>query len=194
MTTMPACAVLGLGNVLMGDDGFGPFATRTFTSVFAPHADVAVIDAGTPGLDLAPYLMDRDAVIVIDTIRLDAPPGTMRIYRKPALLQAPPAQRLGPHDPGLAATLMLLELQGSAPREVVLVGVVPATVATFLGLSETIEATVPAVIDAVAAELARLGRPVMRRAVPAAPDLWWLRRQPDAALSHSTVPAPTAGR
>src|SRR5690606_10427075 len=52
MTTMPACAVLGLGNVLMGDDGFGPFATRTFTSVFAPHADVAVIDAGTPGLDL----------------------------------------------------------------------------------------------------------------------------------------------
>jgi hypothetical protein len=89
---------------------------------------------------------------------------------------------------------MLLELQGSAPREVVLVGVVPATVTTFLGLSETIEATVPAVLDAVAAELARLGRPVIRRAVPAAPDLWWLRRLPDAAPSHSTVPAPTAGR
>lgn len=194
MTAAPACVVLGLGNVLMRDDGFGPFAAATFAATYEPDAGVAVIDVGTPGLDLAPYLMNVDAVVVIDTIRLDAPPGTLRVYRKAELLRRPPAQRLGPHDPGLATTLMLLELQGSAPRDVVLVGVVPDAVSTRLGLSVAVAAAVPAVLDTVANELARHGRPAKRRAAPVPPDLWWLRAPGDAAPSHSTLPAPIAGR
>lgn len=195
MRPVPACAVLGLGNVLMHDDGFGPYAARSFAAACEPHPDVAVTDVGTPGLDLVPYLMVHDAVIVLDTVRLTgAAPGSIHVYRKDALLALPPKDRLSPHDPGLGATLMLLELQGSAPRDVVLVGVVPETVDTHLGLSETVQRSVPAALEAVAAELARLGRPVMWRARPEAPDLWWLREVSAAALANSALPSPIAGR
>ncbi len=191
MKPAPACAVLGLGNVLMHDDGFGPYATRTFAAACEPHPDVAITDVGTPGLDLAPFLMVHEAVIVLDTIRLDAPPGTMRIYRRAELMRQPLKERLSPHDPGLAATLMLLELQGSAPLDVVLVGVVPETVSTHLGLSDPVLRSVPGAHAAVAAELARLGRPVRWRARPEAPDLWWLRPAPP---SNAGLSSPTAGR
>lgn len=191
MTPQPACAVLGLGNVLMHDDGFGPYAARSFSAAYEPHPDVAVMDVGTPGLDLVPYLMGYEAVIVLDTIRLDASPGTMKVYGKPVLLSQPPKERLSPHDPGLAATLRLLELQGTAPHEVVLVGVVPEAVNTQLGLSDAVLASVPDALSMVAAALTRLGRPVQRRAEPDAPDLWWLRTAPP---SHFALSPPLSGR
>lgn len=191
MRPAPACGVLGLGNVLMHDDGFGPYAARCFSAAYELLPDVAVTDVGTPGLDLAPYLMVYEAVIVLDTVRLDAPPGTVRIYRKPDLMRQPPKERLSPHDPGLGATLMLLELQGSAPQDVVLVGVVPETVDTHLGLSDAVLRSVPDALVAVAEELARLGRPARQRPEPETPDLWWLRME---TLSHPALSPPIPGR
>ena len=64
-----ATYVLGLGNVLMGDDGFGPAVVRAFEEQYAVASDVTVVDLGTPGLDLSPWLADAEHVVLVDTVR-----------------------------------------------------------------------------------------------------------------------------
>ena len=167
--------VLGLGNVLMGDDGFGPYAIEALTAAYEFPPAVSVVDVGTPGLDLAPFLIGADAVIVLDTVRSDGPPGALRTYSRDALLKHAPAQRLGPHDPGFKQTLLTLDFAGLGPREVTLVGVIPQTTAPCARLSPPVRASITGAVRAVVAELERLGAPAVARrdAAPAAP--WWER-------------------
>ena len=61
---MSLISIVGLGNVFLGDDGFGPLAIETFRCKYECSPDVEVLDLGTPGLDLAPYLYDKRLVIV----------------------------------------------------------------------------------------------------------------------------------
>ncbi|MBW8866175.1 MAG: HyaD/HybD family hydrogenase maturation endopeptidase [Acidobacteria bacterium] len=159
-------SVLGLGNVLMGDDGLGPVAVRTFEAEYIVPPDVQVIDLGTPGLDLLPWLADVDQVILVDTVKTDLPPGTVRLYEKADLLRYPPTARVGPHDPGVKEALHALEFAGRAPREVVLIGIVPESTAMSLELTPTIKAAVPRAVLAIEVTLARFGTPVMRRTHP----------------------------
>jgi hydrogenase maturation protease len=156
--------VLGLGNVLMGDDGFGPYVARLFDAEYEVGAEAEVIDVGTPGLDLMPWLADAGHVIIIDTVRASAPPGTVKLYDKADIVRHAPVSRVGPHDPGVKEALLTLEFAGRAPETVTLVGVVPARVATATVLSDPVAAAVPAAISAVAERLRRLGVPVTPRA------------------------------
>ena len=159
-------SVLGLGNVLMGDDGLGPVAVRTFESEYLVPSDVQVCDLGTPGLDLLPWLADVDRVILVDTVKTDLPPGTVRLYEKADLLRYPPTARVGPHDPGVKEALHALEFAGRAPREVALIGVVPESTAMSLDLTPTVQAAVRRAVLAIEITLARFGRPVERRPLP----------------------------
>jgi len=168
--------VLGLGNVLLGDDALGPYAVATAAAELEVGNGVELIDLGTPGLDLLPYLSGASAVVVVDTVRADGPPGEVRLYRTGELLTAPTGPRVGPHDPGLHEALMCARLDGSGPDEVILVGVIPERTTTGIGLSAAVRAAVPAVVAAVASELERLGACPSRRLEPQPPDLWWERR------------------
>jgi hydrogenase maturation protease len=152
--------VLGLGNVLMGDDGLGPVAVRAFEAEYVVPPDIHVIDLGTPGLDLLPWLADVDRVILVDTVRSDHPPGTIRLYDKADILRHAPTARVGPHDPGVKEALHALEFAGRAPREVALIGVVPESTAMALELTPTLQAVLPKVVLAIEVTLARFGRSV----------------------------------
>ena len=81
--------VIGLGNVLMGDDGFGHTLSTSSTGAYEFPPNVALIDAGTPGLDLTPFLMHATKLIVVDTVRSDGPPGSIRLYRRDDILRRP---------------------------------------------------------------------------------------------------------
>lgn len=169
----PRVAVVGLGNVLMEDDAFGPHVVQVLLAQHEFPSDVAVLDLGTPGLDLTPYITDVDALIVVDTVRSRGKPGELLLYRRADILRHPPYSRLSPHDPGLKEALLLTNLVGRGPREVLLVGVIPDGTRARVGLSPPVRAAVPRAADEVRAELARLGiRPVLRRA-PCPPDIWW---------------------
>ncbi len=100
-------AVLGLGNVLLGDDALGPYAVRLFEARYELPERVPVLDLGTPGLGhLFPYFEETDALVLVDTVRSEAPPGTLRLYRRDEILKHPPQPRVSPHDPELKETLL----------------------------------------------------------------------------------------
>lgn len=174
--------VIGLGNVLMADDGFGPFVIHKLHATYEFAPEVSVIDVGTPGLDLTPYLMHADKLIVVDTVRSDAAPGSIRLYRRDQILKHAPQPRLGPHDPGLKETLLALDFNGTGPDEVLLVGVVPKLTTALPHLTDAVRLAVPRAVAEVVAELTRLGAEPMLRAHPSTECPWW--EEPATAGAH----------
>jgi hydrogenase maturation protease len=172
-------SVLGLGNVLMGDDGFGPAAIHALEADYSVGDDVEVFDLGTPGLDLMPWLADVDRVVIVDTVKSDLPPGTMRIYDKRDVLRHPPSVRVGPHDPCVKDALLTLEFAGRAPRELTLIGVVPARTGLAATLSPEVGAAVQPVVSEVVRILECAGAAVTRRTKPVVGVPWWNRSARD---------------
>jgi hydrogenase maturation protease len=168
-------SVIGLGNVLMGDDGVGPYVVERLRAAYACPEGVELCDAGTPGLDLIPFLADTEACVIVDAVKSAGEPGEMRVYRLEEILAHAPLPRLGPHEPGVKETLITLHLAGRGPREVVLVGVIPEALEAHPGLSATIRGRVPDVMAQVCVELERLGAPLVAREVPGVPETWWER-------------------
>lgn len=165
--------VLGLGNVLMGDDGLGPAAVRAFEAQYTAGPDVQICDLGTPGLDLMPWLADADAVVIVDTVKSDLPAGTLVCYDRADLLRYPPSPRIGPHDPGVKEAFLALEFAGREPREFALVGVVPSRTGIDLELSPAVRAAVPRAVEAVRAALERFGALVTPRERVLPAPAWW---------------------
>ena len=171
----PTIRVLGLGNVLMGDDGAGPYVIQVLEAGHVLPEGVATLDLGTPGLDLVPYLAGVDVLILVDTVRSGGQPGTVRCWTRDQLLQHAPQPRLSPHDPGVKETLMTLDLAGMGPREVILVGVVPERVGPGTGLSDAVRSAVPRMIESVLSCLRMRGLEASPRVPFVPPDIWWER-------------------
>ena len=171
---MPTTYVLGLGNVLMGDDGFGPAVVRAFEAEYVVGSDVRVVDLGTPGLDLMPWFADVENLVIVDTVKSDLPPGSMRFYNKADLLGRPSSVRSGPHEPGVTEALMTLEFAGRAPRTAALIGVVPGRVGMELELTPVVRAALPAAVRAVADALTHVGAAVTRREIAGPVIPWWV--------------------
>jgi hydrogenase maturation protease len=169
----PRAAVLGLGNVLMGDDAFGPYLVRVLDAEWTVTPAVSWQDLGTPGLDLAPYLADLDLVIIVDTVSAPRPPGEVRTYARADLLRHAPGPRLSPHDPGVKEAVLTAELAGIAPRELWIVGVVPGRVGMGTALSPAVQAALPGAMAQVRRLLEERGFAVRPRVVPRPRDIWW---------------------
>jgi hydrogenase maturation protease len=165
--------VLGLGNVLMGDDGFGPYVIEALTAGYEFPPTVTLVDLGTPGLDLAPFLIGADTVIVIDTVRSDGPPGALRRYSRDAILAHASQPRLGPHDPGFKQTLLTLDFAGVGPPDVVLIGAIPQLIVPRAQLSPVLRSAVSDAVRAVVEELERRRCAPQSRALPLPLAPWW---------------------
>ena len=165
--------VLGLGNVLMGDDALGPWVIQQLEATYEFPAGVSLVDVGTPGLDLIPYVAGPAGVLLVDTVKSGGAPGEIRVYDRGELLKHAAKPRLSPHDPGLSEALLAMELAGTPPRFVRLVGVVPEAVATGVGLSAAVAKAVPLAAQAVVRELALLGFAAGRRHAVSRPAPWW---------------------
>jgi len=176
----------GIGNVLLGDDGVGPYVVRLLESLYSFGDNVEVADLGTPALDLTHQIVGLDALILVDSVVSEDPPGTVVLYRKADILRETPAQRLDPHSPALSECLMAAEMLGTSPQHVLLVGVVGKNYEPGGPLSPAVRHSVEAAIDAILEELAQLGFAFQKRLTPNEPGIWWNDNPPaDLTCSHS---------
>lgn len=181
---MNRVSVLGLGNVLMGDDGVGPYLTRLLEASYEFATGVSVLDAGTPGFDMLPRLLELDALILVDTVKAAGEPGELRFYRKEQILNFADLPRTSPHQPTVRESLLTAELHGEGPREVLLIGVIPQKVDAGTSLSEPVRASLPLMERAVLDELNRLGCRAKEREHPRRLDIWW--QKPEAGEGGGT--------
>lgn len=168
-------SIIGLGNVFLADDGFGPLAIETFRCEYECPAQVEVLDLGTPGLDLAPYLYGKEFVIVVDSVHSDLAIGALSIFHENDFLSHRAKLRITGHDPGLWDALAHLRLAGHAPDEVIIVGVNPETCEFAEHISETVRMTASAAAAMIARSLVERGIDCPPRQPPDVPNLWWLR-------------------
>lgn len=150
--------VLGLGNVLLEDDGVGAAAVALVAEGFEPPPGARVLDGGTLGLSLLPYVEDADTVILVDAVRTDGAPGTLVRLEGDEVAPAV-ATRLSPHQVGVADLLDGARLVGRYPRRVVLLGVVPASIELGVGLTPAVQAALPRLVERVVQEAQALGFP-----------------------------------
>jgi len=165
----PASTLLvGLGNLIFGDEGVGVHAMRRLETDYAFAPALELVDGGTSGLDLLPLLHGRERLLLIDALASDAPPGTIRIIRNRAI-RAALTEKVSLHHLGIADLLALAELVGCTPPEIVLIGIVPERLEMQLGLSDRLRERLPAIIATALAVLGKWGiesRPAPARAAP----------------------------
>lgn len=145
-------AVVGLGNILMGDDGVGVAVVEALRKESLP-AHIELYDAGTALQDVLPSVAHCARVILVDCCRAGGSPGA--IYRS----TCPPDDWVaGPfgdslHDLGVVQALRLHRIAGGNLGEVILIGVEPQDVVLREGLSPVLQTRLPVVLKAVRDEL-----------------------------------------
>jgi hydrogenase maturation protease len=178
----------GIGNVLLGDDGVGPYVVRLLESRYRFGDNVEVADLGTPALDLTHRIAGQHTIILVDCVAPeDLPddhlPGTVLLYRKEDILRVAPPQRLDPHSPALSECLLAAEMLGASPQNVLLVGVVAECCEPGCLLSAAVQESVGQAMDAVLQELRRLDFNIEKKTYPNEPAIWWSDSSP--LLVHS---------
>jgi hydrogenase maturation protease len=142
--------------VLCGDDGLGVAATELLSRRYQIPDGARVLDGGTLGLALMSHIRSLNDVILVDAVRGDGPPGTL--VRLEGDDVAPAARhRLSVHQVGVADLLDGLRLLDEYPRKLVLLGLVPETLALGLGRSAAVERQLPMLVTKILEEAGRLG-------------------------------------
>ncbi len=157
--------VLGIGNLLWADEGFGVRAVEALHDAYAFPEGVVLKDGGTLGLNLYEDVATARRVLVFDAIDFALPPGTLRVLRDDEV-PAWGRTKLSPHQLGFNDVLALAQLNGRAPETIVAIGVQPVDIADFGGsLREPVRERIPEAVAHAAAQLAAWGFPgVPRRA------------------------------
>lgn len=144
--------ILGLGNLLQGDDGIGCRVAQELERRTLPDG-VEVIDGGTPGVGLLNLFEGRERVIIIDAAEMGLEPGAFKRFEPQDVILTGSAQRFSLHRSGVADALALArELKLTLP-EIVVFGVQPAFVDWSDASSPPVQAAVPGIIDAVMKEV-----------------------------------------
>ncbi len=144
--------VIGLGNVVLADDGLGVHAVRRLRDRYAFEQGVELIEGGTAGLLLLPHLAEARHAILVDAIDSGSAPGTLtRLEGKD--WSAALSIRMTPHEVALEDLLGAAQLSDTWPDELVLLGVQPASIALGTELTQPVAAALDSLVDAIADEL-----------------------------------------
>ena len=155
--------ILGLGNLLCSDDGLGALVAQRIAETRTLPDGVQVLDGGTLGLQLLPYLEDAERAILVDAVAVDGPPGTLVRLEGDAVGPAV-AARLSVHQVGVSDLIEAARWRGRVPPTLVLLGSVPETTELGIGLSPSVQATFSHLVDVVCEEAGRLGYPLEKKA------------------------------
>ncbi len=148
--------VLGLGNLLMSDDSIGVRIVQRLQHDFRVPEGVIIVDGGTLGLDLLPYIEEADELLIIDALEMRAEPGSHFRLEGDAVPRAF-ASKLSVHQMGLQDLLAVAELQGYAPQKLVVHGIQAGSIEMNLDLSPPVAAAMDDLLDAVVNELLAWG-------------------------------------
>jgi hydrogenase maturation protease len=169
--------VLGLGNVLLGDDGLGAAAVASIERDYGVPPGVRLEDGGTLGLSLLGLIADSNHVILVDAVRAEATPGTLVRLDGNHVLEAV-RDRLSPHQVGVADLLDAARHIDAYPATVTLLGLVPDAIDLMVARSGAIDQMLKELVAAIVREVQNLGYSMVREQDTAA------RHRPIHALAR----------
>jgi hydrogenase maturation protease len=162
--------VLGIGNVLWADEGFGVRAVEAFNDGWACPPHVELVDGGTQGLALLPLVESAHRLLVFDAVDFGLVPGTLDVRVGEAVPACLSARRMSLHQMGFSDVLACAQLKGHYPREIVLIGVQPVELDDYGGsLRPPVKAQLAPAVDEARRWLTRWGAEPRVRTTAAEP-------------------------
>ena len=144
--------VLGLGNILMQDEGIGVYIINLLKNNFIFEPVIEIIDGGTTGTDLLPYFENSERVLIIDAVNFEKYPGYIETIKNDDILATITA-KTSMHHLGLSDILSVIKLLEIQPTEICLVGVQPVTIEVGLDVSDEIKNISEKILETVIAML-----------------------------------------
>lgn len=148
--------VLGVGNLLLMDEGFGVHVIQELEKKrdeLKIPPNVELMDGGTSGLDLAHYVDGKDKLIVVDVINAEVEPGTLFRF-KPDDIETQQVKKLSLHQITLYDAMSIAEKTETMPKDVIIIAVQPKDINNWsMELSEELKAKIPKVIELVIEEI-----------------------------------------
>jgi len=145
--------VLGVGNILMRDEGFGVRTVEALQKRNDIPIGVELLDGGTAGHDLIDVIENRKKIIVVDCVRGGCEPGSIYCFGPDDVCEQGNYNMTSLHQVGILEIFALSQAFGSPPQEVIIFGVEPFSTDLHMGLSPLIEDKMPKVIEMVMQEL-----------------------------------------
>jgi len=156
--------VLGIGNILWADEGFGVRCVEALNAGWEFPPQVELMDGGTQGLYLLPYVQEADCLLVFDAVDYGDTPGTLREVVGDLVPRFMGAKKMSLHQTGFQEVLAAAEMTEKLPGELVLIGVQPEELEDFGGsLRDVVKAQMPAAFDIAFAWLERWGATPKKR-------------------------------
>lgn len=153
--------VIGLGNPIMADDGLGIAALERLREGWIFPESVSLVDGGTWGMNLLPLIEQATELLLVDAVDRGEPAGRLMVLEReqvPRFL----GLKLSPHQVDLREVLALAELRGHLPEKLVVMGLQPARVEMFSGLSPALECGMDRLLAAVIERVERWGHGTRR--------------------------------
>jgi hydrogenase maturation protease len=143
--------VIGVGNILFGDEGVGVHVIRAMQKLELPD-NIELLDGGTATLSFIDSLSNREKIIIIDAVKGNNKPGT--IYRfTPADISVRKDISTSLHQIGIMESLTMFELLGNPLQNIVIFGIEPAVLDWGMTLSSGVNTVIPKVIEMICKEL-----------------------------------------
>jgi hydrogenase maturation protease len=168
---VPRVLVLGIGNILWADEGFGVRVVEAFHRAFLLPENVTLLDGGTQGLYLVNTVAEADCLLVFDAIDYGLEPGTVRLVEGDEVPKFTGAKKMSLHQTGFQEVLSAVDLMGAYPTRIALVGCQPLDLEDWGGpLTPQVSAAIAPAMDMAADVLRSWGVEVTPRSEPLAPD------------------------
>jgi hydrogenase maturation protease len=145
--------VIGLGNLLLSDEGIGVHLVRRLSNWQDKFAAVDFIDAGSAGMNLLHLIANRKKAIIIDCAQMDAKPGTMRRFTPDEVQSVKKLSHYSLHEADILQVINLSRQLGECPRETVFFGIEPASLKPGQDLSKTLSDRIDIYIADICKEL-----------------------------------------
>lgn len=159
--------VLGIGNVLWADEGFGVRAAEYLDRHWQFAGDVTVMDGGTQGIYLLEHIQKARILVILDAIDYGLPPATLKLIEDAAVPNYLGAKKVSLHQTGFQEVLAMAEMLDTYPERILLVGVQPVQIEDFGGsLDPLTKAQLEPAASAAIEWLAERGIQAERRAEP----------------------------
>jgi len=150
----PSVLILGIGNVLWADEGFGVRCVERLAARWSFGAGVTVLDGGTQGLYLLPFMEGADRLIVFDAVDYGLTPGTMKIVEDEAVPAFMGAKKMSLHQTGFQDVIATAQLMGYCPECLLLIGCQPEELEDYGGgLRDVVAAQIDPAIEVALARL-----------------------------------------
>jgi hydrogenase maturation protease len=165
MGALPKTLVLGIGNILWADEGFGVRALETFHALYAAPDNVSLLDGGTQGLYLVQFVQEADHLLVFDAIDYGLEPGALKIVQGDEVPKFTGAKKMSLHQTGFQEVLSAADLLGDYPDKLALIGCQPLDLEDWGGpLTAPVRQRLVQAADLAAVILEQWGAPCRRRA------------------------------